>query len=65
MKAQGFGGDIVNIASKNALVSGPNNIAYGTVKAAQVHMSRLLAAELGRHKIRVNVVNPDAVIEGK
>ena len=64
MKAQGFGGDIVNIASKNALVSGPNNIVYGTVKAAQVHMSRLLAAELGPHKIRVNVVNPDAVIEG-
>ncbi len=64
MQQQGFGGDIVNIASKNALVSGPNNVGYGTAKAAQVHMSRLLAAELGPDKIRVNVVNPDAVIGG-
>ncbi len=62
MKTQGLGGDIVNIASKNALVSGPNNVAYGTAKSAQAHMSRLLAAELGPDKIRVNVVNPDAVI---
>ncbi|MFC4870453.1 bifunctional aldolase/short-chain dehydrogenase [Negadavirga shengliensis] len=64
LRAQNTGGDIVNIASKNALVSGPNNVGYGTAKAAQVHMSRLLAAELGPDKIRVNVVNPDAVIEG-
>lgn len=64
MRVQGLGGDIVNIASKNALVSGPNNVGYGTAKAAQVHMSRLLAAELGKDKIRVNIVNPDAVIEG-
>ncbi len=64
IRAQGQGGDIINIASKNALVSGPNNVGYGTAKAAQVHMSRLLAAELGKDKIRVNVVNPDAVIEG-
>lgn len=64
MKKQKIGGDIVNIVSKNALVSGPNNVAYGTAKAAQLHMSRLLAAELGPDKIRVNVVNPDAVIRG-
>lgn len=64
LRAQNLGGDIINIASKNALVSGPNNVGYGTAKAAQVHMSRLLAAELGQDKIRVNVVNPDAVIEG-
>lgn len=64
MRAQELGGDIVNIASKNGLVSGPNNAVYGTAKAAQQHMSRLLAAELGPDKIRVNVVNPDAVIEG-
>lgn len=64
LRAQGLGGDIVNIVSKNALVSGPNNVAYGTAKAGQIHMSRLLAAELGKDKIRVNVVNPDAVIEG-
>ena len=64
MKQQNLGGDIINIVSKNALVSGPNNIAYGTAKAAQLHMSRLLAAELGKEKVRVNVVNPDAVIGG-
>ena len=62
MKKQGFGGDIVNIVSKNALVSGPNNAGYGSAKAAQLHLSRLNAAELGADKIRVNVVNPDAVI---
>lgn len=64
MRKQGMGGDIVNIVSKNALVSGPNNAAYGSAKAAQLHLSRLLAAELGKDKIRVNVVNPDAVIQG-
>ncbi|SIO15101.1 bifunctional aldolase/short-chain dehydrogenase [Algoriphagus halophilus] len=63
LKQQGLGGDIVNIVSKNALVAGPKNVAYGTAKAAQLHMSRLMAAELGEDKIRVNVVNPDAVIE--
>ncbi len=62
MRKQGFGGDILNIVSKNALVSGPNNAAYGSAKAAQLHLSRLNAAELGKDKIRVNVVNPDAVI---
>jgi rhamnulose-1-phosphate aldolase/alcohol dehydrogenase len=56
--------DIVNIASKNGLYAGPNNVAYGTAKGAQIHMSRLLAAELGKDKIRVNVVNPDAVVRG-
>jgi rhamnulose-1-phosphate aldolase/alcohol dehydrogenase len=62
MRLQGTGGDILNIVSKNALVSGPNNAAYGSAKAAQLHLSRLNAAELGADKIRVNVVNPDAVI---
>ncbi|TPG67560.1 bifunctional rhamnulose-1-phosphate aldolase/short-chain dehydrogenase [Hymenobacter nivis] len=64
LRQQGQGGDIVNIASKNGLVAGPNNVAYGTAKAAQLHMSRLLAAELGPDKIRVNTVNPDAVLRG-
>jgi len=62
LKAQDIGGDIVNIVSKNALVSGPNNAGYGSAKAAQLHLSRLNATELGVAKIRVNVVNPDAVI---
>ncbi len=64
MERQGLSGDIINIASKNGLVSGPNNVGYGTAKAAQQHMTRLLAAELGKINIRVNTVNPDAVIVG-
>jgi NAD(P)-dependent dehydrogenase (short-subunit alcohol dehydrogenase family) len=64
MRKQALGGDIVNIASKNGLVAGPNNVGYGTAKAAQQHMTRLLAAELGPEKVRVNTVNPDGVIVG-
>lgn len=62
LRKQGLGGDILNIVSKNALVSGPNNAGYGSAKAAQMHLSRLNAAELGKDKIRVNTINPDAVI---
>ena len=62
MKKQGIGGDILNIVSKNAVVAGPNNPGYGSAKAAQAHLSRLMAAELGSTGIRVNTVNPDAVI---
>jgi rhamnulose-1-phosphate aldolase/alcohol dehydrogenase len=61
---QATGGDIVYVASKNAVFAGPNNLAYGSVKAAQAHQVRLLAAELGPHRIRVNGVNPDAVVRG-
>ena len=61
---QGLGGDIVYIASKNALFAGPNNVAYGAAKADQAHQVRLLAAELGEHGIRVNGVNPDGVVRG-
>jgi len=64
MRKQALGGDIINIASKNGLVAGPNNVGYGTAKAAQQHMTRLLAAELGAEKIKVNTVNPDGVIVG-
>jgi len=64
MRKQNFGGDIINIVSKNAVVSGPNNAAYGSAKSAQAHLTRLLASELGGDKIRVNMVNPDAVIAG-
>lgn len=64
MRKQDLGGDIISIASKNGLVAGPNNVAYGTAKASQQHMVRLLAAELGGDKIRVNTVNPDGVIVG-
>ena len=64
MRKQKLGGNIVYIASKNGLVSGPNNVGYGTAKASQMHMSRLLAAELANDQIRVNTVNPDGVIIG-
>ena len=64
VRKQGLGGDYIAIASKNGLVAGPNNVAYGTAKAAQQHMVRLLAAELAKDKVRVNTVNPDGVIVG-
>ncbi|GHJ42179.1 bifunctional aldolase/short-chain dehydrogenase [Streptomyces sp. TS71-3] len=64
MTAQGLGGDIVYITSKNAVFAGPNNIAYSATKADQAHQVRLLAAELGEHGIRVNGINPDAVVRG-
>ncbi len=62
MRRQNIGGDIINIVSKNAVVAGPNNPGYGSAKAAQAHLTRLMAAEVGADKIRVNTVNPDAVI---
>ncbi len=62
MRKQDIGGDVINIVSKNSVVSGPNNAGYGSAKAAQAHLSRLMAAEVGGDKIRVNSVNPDAVI---
>jgi len=64
MLAQGLGGDIVYISSKNSLFAGPNNVAYGATKADQAHQVRLLAAELGPHSIRVNGINPDGVVRG-
>ncbi|APY12822.1 short-chain dehydrogenase [Seonamhaeicola sp. S2-3] len=64
VRKQGLGGDYIAIASKNGLVAGPNNVAYGTAKAAQQHMVRLMAAELAKDKVRVNTVNPDGVIVG-
>jgi rhamnulose-1-phosphate aldolase/alcohol dehydrogenase len=64
MTAQGIGGDIVYICSKNAVFAGPSNVAYGAAKADQAHQVRLLAAELGEHGIRVNGINPDGVVRG-
>ena len=62
MRVQGLGGDIVYICSKNSVVAGPANVAYGAAKADQAHQVRLLAAELGREGIRVNGINPDGVV---
>src|SRR5262245_14000987 len=64
LREQGTGGSIVYVVSKNALAAGPNNVAYGTAKAAQLHQMRLVATEAGESGIRVNAVNPDAVIKG-
>ena len=64
MKAQGLGGDIVYICSKNSVAAGPYNVAYGAAKAGQAHQVRLLAAELGGDQIRVNGINPDGVVRG-
>ena len=61
---QGRGGSIVFVGSKNALVAGANAAAYSSAKAASLHLARCLAEEGGPHGIRVNTVNPDAVIAG-
>jgi rhamnulose-1-phosphate aldolase/alcohol dehydrogenase len=61
---QGRGGSVVFVASKNALVAGANAAAYSSAKAATLHLARCLAEEGGPHGIRVNTVNPDAVIQG-
>ncbi|WP_320669020.1 bifunctional rhamnulose-1-phosphate aldolase/short-chain dehydrogenase [Patulibacter defluvii] len=64
LRAQGTGGSIVFVASKNALVAGKNAAAYSSAKAAELHLARCLAEEGGPAGIRVNTVNPDAVLRG-
>lgn len=63
MRRQG-GGSIVFIGSKNALAATPNASAYASAKAAALHLARCLALEGAEDGVRVNVVNPDAVIRG-
>jgi rhamnulose-1-phosphate aldolase/alcohol dehydrogenase len=64
LQQQGKGGNLVFIASKNALVAGKNAAAYSSAKAAEAHLARCLAEEGGQFGIRVNTVNPDAVLSG-
>ncbi len=64
MKAQGVGGSMVFVGSKNSLAPGKGATAYATAKAAEVHLARSLAEEAGAYGIRVNSVLPDAVIQG-
>jgi rhamnulose-1-phosphate aldolase/alcohol dehydrogenase len=64
MKRQATGGSLVFVASKNALVAGKNAAAYSSAKAAELHLARCLAEEGGAAGIRVNTVNPDAVLSG-
>jgi rhamnulose-1-phosphate aldolase/alcohol dehydrogenase len=64
LERQGTGGSVVFVASKNALVAGRNAAAYSSAKAAELHLARCLAEEGGPAGIRVNTVNPDAVLSG-
>ena len=64
MKEQGVGGSLIFVASKNAMAAGKNASAYSSAKAAELHLARCLAEEGGPAYIRVNTVNPDAVLSG-
>src|ERR671921_1026830 len=64
MKEQGMGGSLVFVASKNSMAAGKNASAYSSAKAAELHLARCLAEEGGPERIRVNTVNPDAVLQG-
>jgi len=64
MKEQGVGGSLIFVASKNAMAAGKNASAYSSAKAAELHLARCLAEEGGPEHIRVNTVNPDAVLSG-
>jgi rhamnulose-1-phosphate aldolase/alcohol dehydrogenase len=64
MRAQAIGGSVVFVASKNGLAASPNAAAYCTAKASEIHLARCLALEGAEAGIRVNVVNPDAVLRG-
>lgn len=64
LKAQGIGGAMVFVGSKNSIAPGKGAVAYSAAKAAEIHIARSLAEELGGHGIRVNSVLPDAVIQG-
>jgi rhamnulose-1-phosphate aldolase/alcohol dehydrogenase len=64
LRAQGMGGSVIFVASKNGLAASPNASAYCTAKAAEIHLARCLALEGAEAGIRVNVVNPDAVLRG-
>jgi NAD(P)-dependent dehydrogenase (short-subunit alcohol dehydrogenase family) len=61
---QNCGGALVFVASKNGLVASPGASAYCAAKASEIHLARCLALEGAPHAIRVNTVNPDAVLRG-
>ncbi|TCJ39105.1 bifunctional rhamnulose-1-phosphate aldolase/short-chain dehydrogenase [Parafrankia sp. BMG5.11] len=63
MKDQG-GTSVVFIGSKNAVAAAAGASAYASAKAAANHLARCLALEGAPDGIRVNIVNPDAVIKG-
>lgn len=63
-RVQEIGGAVVFVASKNGLAASPNASAYCTAKASEIHLARCLALEGAPMGVRVNVVNPDAVLKG-
>jgi rhamnulose-1-phosphate aldolase/alcohol dehydrogenase len=64
MKAQGIGGNMVFIGSKNSIYAGKNATAYSAAKALEAHLARCIATEGGEFGIRVNTILPDAVLQG-
>lgn len=64
MKTQGLGGSMIFVSSKNGVAASPGASAYCTAKAAEIHLARCMALEGAPMGIRVNVVNPDAVLRG-
>lgn len=61
MQRQAFGGSLVYIVSKNALVPGKEFGAYSVAKAAETQLGRIAAIEYGGQGIRANMINPDAI----
>ena len=61
---QKIGGAIIFVASKNGLAASAGASAYCAAKASEIHLARCLALEGAPHAIRVNTVNPDAVLRG-
>lgn len=64
MQRQNVGGAIIFVASKNGLAASAGASAYCAAKASEIHLARCLALEGAAHGIRVNTVNPDAVLRG-
>ncbi len=61
LKAQGLGGSLVFVATKNVMAPGKDFAAYSAAKAAEAQLAKVAAIEGGPHGIRANIVNPDAV----
>ena len=64
MQRQANGGAIIFVASKNGLAASAGASAYCAAKASEIHLARCLALEGAPMGIRVNTVNPDAVLQG-
>src|SRR5256885_4747600 len=63
LTAQGLGGALVFVATKNVMSPGKDFAAYSASKAAEAQLAKVLALEGAPHGIRSNIVNPDAVFQ--